>query len=127
MKALSIRQPWAWLIVAGYKDIENRTWPTAYRGRVLVHAGARLADDYDRAEEMCRRMGITIPANLPMGGFVGAVEIIDCVKASASPWFFGPYGFILAGAFTLPFVPYRGEPKIFDVPDLDESIAGHPF
>ncbi|WP_245839042.1 ASCH domain-containing protein [Yersinia kristensenii] len=38
MKALSIRQPWAWLIVNGYKDIENRTWNTKCRGPVLIHA-----------------------------------------------------------------------------------------
>ncbi len=36
---LSIRQPWAWLIVNGYKDIENRTWSTRFRGKVLIHAG----------------------------------------------------------------------------------------
>ena len=41
MKALSIRQPWAWLIVAGYKDVENRTWATDFRGRIYVHAGQR--------------------------------------------------------------------------------------
>ena len=34
---LSIRQPWAWLIVNGYKDIENRTWSTRFRGKVLIH------------------------------------------------------------------------------------------
>ena len=38
MKALSIRQPWAWLIIHGGKDIENRCWPTKFRGRMLIHA-----------------------------------------------------------------------------------------
>lgn len=38
MKALSVRQPYAWLIVNGIKDIENRTWRTGYRGPVLIHA-----------------------------------------------------------------------------------------
>jgi ASCH domain len=38
MKAPSIRQRWAWLIVNGHKDIENRAWPTKFRGRVLIHA-----------------------------------------------------------------------------------------
>ena len=48
MKALSIRQPWAWLIVNGFKDIENRTWPTKFRGRVLVHASKGMTrDEYD--------------------------------------------------------------------------------
>ena len=39
MKALSIKQPWAWLIVNGFKDIENRTWRTKIRGEFLIHAG----------------------------------------------------------------------------------------
>jgi hypothetical protein len=37
--ALSIRQPWAWLIVNGFKDLENRSWSTAFRGPVWIHAG----------------------------------------------------------------------------------------
>lgn len=39
MKALSVRQPWAWLIVNGYKDIENRDWSTQQRGRIWIHTG----------------------------------------------------------------------------------------
>ena len=39
IKVLSIKQPWAWLIVNGFKDIENRTWATNYRGPMLIHAG----------------------------------------------------------------------------------------
>jgi hypothetical protein len=41
-KAISIRQPWAWLIVNGFKDVENRSWKTKYRGPVLVHAGRKI-------------------------------------------------------------------------------------
>ncbi|MCB2188832.1 MAG: ASCH domain-containing protein [Deltaproteobacteria bacterium] len=44
MKCLSIRQPWASLIVAGMKDVENRSWATKYRGPVLIHAAATVAD-----------------------------------------------------------------------------------
>jgi hypothetical protein len=40
--ALSVRQPWAWAIVSGYKDVENRSWPTNYRGTLFIHAGQRL-------------------------------------------------------------------------------------
>ena len=43
MKALTIKQPWAYLIIHGGKDIENRTWRTKYRGRILIHAAK--ADD----------------------------------------------------------------------------------
>ncbi len=31
-RALSLKQPWAWLVVKGYKDIENRSWSTNHRG-----------------------------------------------------------------------------------------------
>ena len=43
MKALSIRQPWAWLIVCGHKPLENRSWPTPYRGPLLIHAAKGMA------------------------------------------------------------------------------------
>jgi hypothetical protein len=70
MKALSIRQPWAYLIITGDKDIENRTWATAYRGPVLIHAGKTM--DYD-ALDLLLAAGVVIPHNslLPRGGFVG--------------------------------------------------------
>jgi hypothetical protein len=42
MRIITIKQPWAHLIVAGTKNIENRNWPTNYRGPVLVHAGVAL-------------------------------------------------------------------------------------
>jgi hypothetical protein len=46
LKALSIKQPWASLIVNGHKDIENRDWPTNLTGPVLIHAGKRFDEDY---------------------------------------------------------------------------------
>lgn len=42
VRALSIRQPWAWLIVHGFKDVEIRSWGTEYRGLFLVHAGLQV-------------------------------------------------------------------------------------
>ncbi len=104
MKALSIMQPWAWLIVAGHKDIENRTWSTRFRGRVLIHAGKRVdgdARDWDWPD-------IERPAAFDLGGIVGEADIVDCVTASASPWFGGPFGFVLRNARPLPFRPCRG-------------------
>lgn len=43
MRALTIRQPWADAIVHGMKRVENRTWTRAYRGPILIHAGAEEA------------------------------------------------------------------------------------
>lgn len=120
MRALSIRQPWAWLVVNGYKDIENRTWSTAFRGRIYVHAGRRtINDDYPEQREYVTRAGIVIPARLPRGAIVGEVTIAGCVDNSDSPWFCGPFGFTLvdAIAYETP-VPCRGQLGFFSV---DES------
>lgn len=51
MRVLSIRQPWAWLIVSGYKDIENRTWYTPYRGEIAVHASGSFDYGFFELEE----------------------------------------------------------------------------
>lgn len=104
--ALSIMQPWTWLIAAGHKDIENRSWPTRFRGRVLLHAGKKF-DGPDDAQEW-GWPDIERPEDFDMGGIVGEAEIVDCVTISASPWFFGPYGFVIRHARLLPFRPCRG-------------------
>ena len=122
MRALSVRQPWAWLIVNGYKDIENRSWPTKFRGRVYVHAGMRVVpEDFPAQRAYIRESGIMIPENLPLGSIVGEITITDCSDFLDSPWFCGPYGFVLAEplVFHNP-IPYRGRLGFFRV---DDSLA----
>jgi len=124
MKALSVRQPWAWMIVHGWKDVENRSWPTRVRGRTLVHASKGMThDEYDDAVMVAVDAGCDLGAydfptfdRIDRGGIVGSVEIVDCVVASNSPWFFGPYGFLLRAPQVLPFRPYRGQLGFFEVP-----------
>ena len=58
MKALSIRQPWAWMILYAGKDIENREWPTRFRGRVLIHASKGMThDEWEDAWEFAHGSG----------------------------------------------------------------------
>ena len=119
MRALSIRQPWAWLVVNGYKDIENRTWSSPFRGRIYVHAGQRMiADDYPEQRDYIHRSGIIIPESLGRGAIVGEVTITGCVDLSDSPWFCGPYGFTLADpvAYERP-IACRGQLDFFEVDD----------
>lgn len=125
MKVLSIRQPWAWLIVHGYKDIENRTWATNYRGDCLIHAGKGMThDEYDGACALAFQIlgcGFDLIPDfddLPRGGIVGAAKIVDCVRSSVSPWFFGEYGFVLEEAIERPFVPLRGQLGFFETSGL---------
>ncbi|MCY1361404.1 hypothetical protein D9M69_480700 [compost metagenome] len=118
MKALSIRQPWAWLIVNGHKDIENRSWPTRFRGPVLIHAAKGMTrDEYEDAAGLCQHLGVPLPAfdKLERGGVVGQATVTDCVNDSASPWFFGKFGFVLVDAKPLPFAPCKGQLMFFDV------------
>ena len=121
--ALSIRQPWAWLIVHGFKDIENRDWPTNFRGRLLVHAGQTMARRYyDETCEELLRMGL-LPANmpayedLPRGGFAGWTHVTDCRQHHPSPWKQdGSHGFVLRDSSPIPFVPWKGRLGFFNVP-----------
>jgi hypothetical protein len=115
MKALSIQQPWAWCILHAGKDIENRDWSTGLRGRIYLHTGK----NFDRIEWSWIKdnFGVEIPRDLPTGGIVGSVEIVDCVRTSNSRWFFGDYGFVLRNSVELPFIPYRGQLGFFEVPD----------
>lgn len=111
MKALSIRQPWAQLIVQGIKDIENRQWSTSYRGELLIHASKAV--DLD----LCQQYAEYLPCGLLTGGIIGKASLVAVVSKSDSPWFQGKYGFVLKNARTMPFVPMRGFLHFFDVDD----------
>jgi hypothetical protein len=119
MKALTLRPHWAWFVVNGYKDIENRSWPTRLRGRIWVHASSSplTKAEYERFESICRRRRIK---NYPerdgfeIGGIVGSVEIEDCVDRSRSFWFSGPYGFVLKNARKTRFKAMKGKLGFFE-------------
>lgn len=125
MKALSIRQPWAWLIVHGGKDIENRSWHTKHRGRFLVHAaqGMTRAEYIGAVDFMLDRRLIVKPFELPSfgdlqrGGIIGSVELVDSGDTSDSPWYMGEKAFLLRDPKPLPFTPLKGRLNFFDVPD----------
>ena len=121
MKALSIRQPWAWLILNAGKDIENRDWPTRFRGHFLIHAGKGMTrDEYEFATDpLWHKAGPTIDLppfdELQRGGIVGEAELVDCVTFSDSLWFNGTFGFVIRNVKPLPFRPLRGMLGFFEV------------
>lgn len=94
MKALTIKQPWASLIAHGLKNIENRTWKTNYRGRILIHAAATpVKEGWDALNEMQLAKSYAhrdkLYGNneeLPYGAILGSVEIVDCVQNHPSIW-----------------------------------------
>ena len=136
--ALSIKQPWAALIVAGLKTVEVRTWPTRRRGRVLIHAG-KLADDRPEAWER-----VTTPqlmeATLLRSGIVGVVEIAECraydtaeafaadaaLHLNAPEWFTPPrlYGFVFRNVAPVAYHPCPGQTSFFGVEGYTPLGAG---
>lgn len=113
MKALSLRQPWAWAITDNSKRVENRVWSTRFRGPVLLHAAKGCTrDEYRSAvvwmvsrglarsplyefgamEEIALRVAGVDPQPLPLvpplsdmrrGGIVGRARIVDVLEPSA--------------------------------------------
>ena len=74
MKVLTIKQPWATLIMQGNKRYEFRSWQTKYRGDLLIHAGKGID------KETMKRLSKYLPKELPVGKILGKVTLIDCIK-----------------------------------------------
>ena len=74
MKVLTIKQPWATLIMQGDKRFEFRSWQTKYRGNLLIHAGKGID------KEAMKRLAKYLPDEIPLGKILGKVTLVDCVK-----------------------------------------------
>ncbi len=83
MKVLSVRPEWCWAIFYAGKLVENRSWSTKFRGRLLIHASLRPDP---AARPFMAALGIEVPAVVPRGVIVGSVVLVDVVDDSASPW-----------------------------------------
>lgn len=119
-KALSIKQPWAWLIVNGYKDVENRSRRTHHRGPLLIHAGLDKSQfNDDEAEYIKTKYGVDIPTEIELGGIVGVADLVGCSETHASPWFVkGNFAWELTNPRRLAFRPCRGALGLFK-PEFD--------
>lgn len=149
MKAISIKQPWASLIVHGIKDIENRTWacPKKYIGqRVLIHASGSHGKKFkvNLTNEQIKVAFATIAegcmlGNLPFGSIIGSVQIVDCTFNHSSIWAekskgVSPgghvtdekepiiYNWVLANPilFKEP-IPAKGKLSFWDYPNIDSE------
>jgi hypothetical protein len=123
MKALSIQQPWAWLIANGHKPVENRTWRTKHRGAFLIHAGKKFdRAGYDWVRATFPEIQMPNPGEFDLGGIVGQAAVCDCVEPGSrdngsytSKWYFNEFGFVVEGAAPLPFSALKGNLNFFKV------------
>jgi hypothetical protein len=143
MKALSIRQPWAWLIVNGHKDVENRTRNLGdHIGPLLIHASASsTAADYKACliylrstPALCHLLAVLpAPHALRIGGIVGQVTVTKKMVnhpvqiygpdtyLDQSPWYTGDVGYCLKDPKRLPFKACKGRLGFFEVGSYDSN------
>lgn len=84
MKAISLLQPWATLVVMGAKKIETRSWNTKYRGELIIHASKRRLPHFEIwFYNLCMSCGVD-PYNCPQGAIVGKVNLEDTFSTERS-------------------------------------------
>lgn len=132
--ALSLRQPWAWLVVNGHKDVENRVWHRANLGTFLVHASKGMT--YREYEDVLAFLDCIEHYTTPLpdfdalerGGIVGvATHTGEVLPPSGSDrdWHMdGQFGYVLRDCRTLPFVPCSGRLGLWRVPpEVMDALA----
>lgn len=116
MRVLTVRQPWAGLIVDGYKDIENRHHRTLIRERIAIHAGL----GWDDPDAGAHRFRVPWTAHQWLAGcIIGTVRIVDSVENSRSKWALpGCHHWVLDDPMPLKQpIPFKGSLGFFYVPD----------
>jgi hypothetical protein len=135
MKAITVQQPWAHLICANIKPVENRKWKTNFRGRVLIHASAKpntypldMIFTREQLDELLQRNTEYYWCGGKYGGvrhdnsaIIGSIEIIDCVKNHPSVWAEkDAYNWVLAYPvlFIEPVKNVKGKLSFWDYPGI---------
>ncbi len=138
IKALSLKQPYAWLIANGYLLVDDRTWGTGYRGSMLIHASKGIYQEY--YDYLVANTDIPLPDKdkLGYGGVVGIAKLILCARPDEAPstltreqrtHFSGVprdgFGFLFENAKPLPLLPCPGKLGIFEI-DMDALLNAPP-
>lgn len=137
MKALTICQPYAHLIVRGTKRVENRKWPTRYRGPLAIHAGK--SRDWLHGDEASHLSEAGDP--LAFGAVVGTATLVDVLHISQIergecdshyPWLRehahteGPWCWVLHDVRRLAPIPWRGAQGLWNLPDAVLATESNP-
>jgi hypothetical protein len=137
MKAISIWQPWASLIVSGYKKFETRNWKTSHRGKLIIHAAKRKPKK-EELEAIAQNTGLTfsLDKDFFLGKALAIVDLIDChlmtdelieqqskLELSCGNWQKGRYAWQLqlSAEFNEP-IPAQGKQQLWDFPSFYDSL-----
>lgn len=133
--ALSVRQPWAWAIVSGHKDIENRGRIAITKGEIkprdiCIHAAKGMTlSEYETARVFIEEMGIEVPMpnQLIRGAIIGTCTVERVVRKHHSPWFFGDSGLVLRDAKAIEPIPCVGSLGYFKWNECGKAEAPKPW
>ncbi len=119
MKAITLQQPWATLVLEHGKRVENRSWTTSYRGPLLIHAGMGV----DRAAMRWWRHSLKLD-ELPRGGIIARCELVDVVRDSPSEWAeASAYHWLLESVQLVEFTPCRGKLGLWEYAPGREAVV----
>ena len=135
MKALTIKQPYALLICAGLKDVENRSWRTNFRGKIYIHASQKI-DSRHREMSLLftynqwNSMSKNIQEKMVRGIFdfsaiIGEVDIVDCIQNSDSIWAIeGHWHWILKNAvlYKEPITNIKGKLSFWEFSEKNNNL-----
>ena len=124
-KALTLHAPWAWAVVNGVKQVENRDWTTTYRGAIFVHAGLSFESDA-AARELFSHMQVKPPNEFARGVILGTIDLVDVLplteylQSFASLPFLhklaiGPWCWVLSNPRICEPVPHPGNFQLWPV------------
>lgn len=129
MKALSVRQPWAWAIIYAGKNVENRSAAALrrmdiHKGHIYqIHASKGMTqDEYSEGADFIWanfRIDCGPPAGLRRGGVIGTVRFDGIVTMATSLWFSGPRAIVMSDPKPCEFVPGPGSLGLFDFTPQD--------
>lgn len=121
--AISVRQPWAWAIIHGGKDIENRVKRAITLGRMdqhealAIHASSCMTrDEYEDARDFMATIDVQCPRpdKLIRGGIIGRVKVNGITRQTDNPWFFGPWALVVSDPVACEPIPCTGQLGSFD-------------
>lgn len=128
MRCLTIRQPYAWAIMHGGKNIENRSTAWRYRGSLAIHAGTRFSSQ--GVDEVSSVLGYCVTEGATPGVILGVVDLVDVHRelvGCCAPWgHAGAVHLVLAHPRRLPVpIPCRGQLGLWTLPaDVVAAIEG---
>lgn len=125
LKALSMYQPYAWMVANGYTTIDDRSWYTPYRGKLIIHASKKIDIHYHTYLKEILKINIPEPEELDYGGIIAICDLTECRNLSKTPTITPElhahagqltYGFVMENIKKIPLIPYRGMAGLFEIP-----------